>query len=51
MAQEFHDLFFIGQDDIRHGCIAMGHVRDRPLYYHFHTETVAPGHTRTTVNI
>ncbi|KAK7689128.1 hypothetical protein QCA50_007819 [Cerrena zonata] len=50
MPPKFYDLFFLGQDDIRHDCIAAGHIEDRPLYYHFYTQSIPPsGQTRTTV--
>lgn len=51
--QELYDIFFTGKDDIRDGCIMMGHVgkQNRPVYYHFVTEKNAVSDTRTTVNI
>ncbi|KAI0071814.1 hypothetical protein K474DRAFT_1712146 [Panus rudis PR-1116 ss-1] len=42
-----YDLFFTGKDDPRDGCIMMGHVGARPIYYHCETTTTTNS-TRTT---
>lgn len=50
MSQGYEHLFFGGQDDIRHNCVVIGHIRDTPVFYHFRTETNALGKNVTTVN-
>ncbi|KAL4253919.1 hypothetical protein ABKN59_003087 [Abortiporus biennis] len=46
-----YDLFFTGKDDIRDGCIMIGHVgqNNRPVYYQFETPEMGGQETRTTV--
>jgi len=46
---ELHELYFTGKDDPRAGCIMIGYVGERPIYYHFETGVLPMGNTRTII--
>ena len=50
MSSDLSDIFFTGSQNPRHGCVMIGYVAQRPVYFEFDTPEIATSETRTTVS-